>query len=398
MPNVSPNRSTPGQTKVTVTSYSQRIKSTVGPVNTYVYKNNIIGEINRSSSRNGVLSGNFRRPTYHRAFYGRVDSEDFDFTYSVAGSIYHAWGETDLRKGQGLPNYIRYGTRLDGGLIVPDVSQNMINQSVTEALNKLNSEKINIAVSMAEARKTVTQMASLISRIARSAIALKRGNVAQAIRIVTGSRPGQSVNPGNPWLEYQYGVRPLINDVIGLAQAAERGLRNAGHHVHVQRRMTSNLPLPKNPTPSVYDIWQPSGSCKIGVETHFYAKVDSAHLDLLSSLGLTNPLSVIWELTPYSFVIDWLLPIGNILQALSSSLGLEFVAGFTNTKSWCKLDITACEYFPIGGKLPTAKFSNVAQKRITYATFPLPRFYVKSPFSTTHVISAIALINNARRR
>lgn len=31
--------------------------------------------------------------------------------------------------------------------------------------------------------------------------------------------------------------------------------------------------------------------------------------------GLQDPLSVAWELLPYSFVLDWFIPVGNYLQA-----------------------------------------------------------------------------------
>ena len=36
------------------------------------------------------------------------------------------------------------------------------------------------------------------------------------------------------------------------------------------------------------------------------------------SLGLTDPLSVAWELIPYSFVVDWFYPIGTYLENLNT--------------------------------------------------------------------------------
>jgi hypothetical protein len=35
------------------------------------------------------------------------------------------------------------------------------------------------------------------------------------------------------------------------------------------------------------------------------------------SLGLTDPLSVVWEIIPYSFVVDWFLPVGTYLENLN---------------------------------------------------------------------------------
>lgn len=34
-------------------------------------------------------------------------------------------------------------------------------------------------------------------------------------------------------------------------------------------------------------------------------------------LGLVDPATVVWELIPYSFVVDWFLPIGSYLENLN---------------------------------------------------------------------------------
>jgi hypothetical protein len=61
------------------------------------------------------------------------------------------------------------------------------------------------------------------------------------------------------------------------------------------------------------------------------------------SLGLTDPFQVLWEITPFSFVFDWFLPVGAFLENLAviPSLKGRFlitkfsrtVAGFTTDKS-----------------------------------------------------------------
>jgi len=47
--------------------------------------------------------------------------------------------------------------------------------------------------------------------------------------------------------------------------------------------------------------------------------------------GLTDPASVLWELTPYSFVADWFIPIGNYLAA--RSLASALTGTFVTTKT-----------------------------------------------------------------
>jgi hypothetical protein len=48
-------------------------------------------------------------------------------------------------------------------------------------------------------------------------------------------------------------------------------------------------------------------------------------ISLLSNLGLINPLSVAWEVVPFSFVIDWFIPVNKWLNSLTADAGLELL-------------------------------------------------------------------------
>lgn len=48
---------------------------------------------------------------------------------------------------------------------------------------------------------------------------------------------------------------------------------------------------------------------------------------------ILSPLLTAWELVPYSFVIDWFLPIGDFLAQYSSTDGLTFLSGSTSYKA-----------------------------------------------------------------
>lgn len=360
------------------------------------YSGNVVGARNASPVVKTTISGGWRPPTVYRSFAGKVTTYDYNYKYSSGASIYIKDGDTDVRGGIGPPNYIYYGTASSAGLY-PAVSDNMVNRSVTEALNKMSASKINIAVSVAEAKTTMNGIAQIVSRIAKSAIHLKRGNIGKALATLTGAKPKRGTSPSNLWLEYQYGIMPLISDLQGAVAALDRGLRKDGHHFSVRRRLTDKIALP--PPRSSYDVWKVTGSAHVGVETQLYARIDNRYLDLINSLGLLNPATVLWELTPYSFVIDWLLPIGNVLDAMTAGVGITYKGGYTNKKSWIDFEIECCKQTPLNESdpLPRAKFENVCQYRVTYSSLPIPRLYVKSPFSTSHVISAIALITNLKR-
>lgn len=53
----------------------------------------------------------------------------------------------------------------------------------------------------------------------------------------------------------------------------------------------------------------------------------------VDSIGVLNPALVLWEKVPFSFVVDWVLPIGSWLQQLPPLLGLDISNVYTTTFS-----------------------------------------------------------------
>jgi len=43
---------------------------------------------------------------------------------------------------------------------------------------------------------------------------------------------------------------------------------------------------------------------------------------LAKQLGLTNPVQVLWDAVPMSFVVDWFLPVNKYLSSFDASLGV----------------------------------------------------------------------------
>lgn len=52
-------------------------------------------------------------------------------------------------------------------------------------------------------------------------------------------------------------------------------------------------------------------------------RLDNPNVALLENLGLVNPLSVAWDKVPYSFVVNWFIPVGTMLNSLTDLLGYE---------------------------------------------------------------------------
>jgi hypothetical protein len=138
------------------------------------------------------------------------------------------------------------------------------------------------------------------------------------------------------WLEYHFGWEPLVKDigdaitVLGerkfptLVKGRGNSDRNVSNDVndfqkHILDRWTENYFVHVQATVSVTDPL----------------------LSQLNQLGFVNPLSVAWDLVPFSFVVDWFSNIGQILEAATDFVGFgvkdAFVTDYGYTKriySW----------------------------------------------------------------
>lgn len=127
------------------------------------------------------------------------------------------------------------------------------------------------------------------------------------------------------WLEYSFGMRPLYKDISdGVHALAEFGLRSQG--ADVVGRGKSNVSRHTN---NGLQIDGPLGYRSDWNDEEYYAVkyygwVGNS-MDALSGwaqFGLTpeNFVPTVWELVPYSFLSDYFLNIGNIIESASTSL------------------------------------------------------------------------------
>jgi hypothetical protein len=110
-------------------------------------------------------------------------------------------------------------------------------------------------------------------------------------------------------LEIQYGWLPFLSSCYESAKAFEQLSEGRSNRIvaTVKKEETVN----RSASPSNYTALGISKMSKrIVCEL-------TEELSLARSLGLTDPLSVLWEITPYSFVADWFIPIGAYLENLN---------------------------------------------------------------------------------
>lgn len=198
------------------------------------------------------------------------------------------------------------------------------NELIINALIKASDMKINLAVSLAESAKTAELILGKARQISSAYFALRRGDLRKVASLlnITPSKIHRN------WLEYKYGWMPLLMDVKGAAEHLARqnlGPRLPRFSVSSSKTVESS---PKRVIATSYstgavgtETWSVSYQRRQSIKLWF--EVANPNLLNASSLGLTNPALVAWELVPFSFVFDWFISVGNYLQAVTAMHGLS---------------------------------------------------------------------------
>ena len=344
---------------------------------------------------------------------------------SDGGALIDTWNGNGIggTQTQGFAYEQRIGTapfgNAPGGSTVPT---SVTNRAIKKLQGKTGPESANIAQDLLQMSQLTNLIGGTAIRLADSMRALKGGNISKAVqtlwhpdvkpRFKKGKHPSPSNSIADNWLALQYGWKPLLQDIHGLMDSIARlqlgsvvvyTARSTAHH---EENRVSYMSLGTANSP------------RIGTQTETFVadvrygiryQIDNHLKAFLAQTGFTNPINLAWEVLPYSFVVDWFIPIGPYLEQFSAWDGLVFNDGWKSVTT--KLSTT----WNVGysGKLNVSDPNDVQmisyigsrrREEITYArtrltAFPsqvIPTF--KNPVSPTHALNGLALLISAFKR
>lgn len=341
---------------------------------------------------------------------------------------------------------------------VVNVKSDYVQRALNEAYQSILQEKINVSVSAAELGEVLSWFASIVKRLVEALLIVKsalRGRIrsaaahrklkskawqkppttrrsenqrkerayhgasatdqrwaaynrtyawraetakrfarSEARKVKTSRRTSSSKRVSSAWLEYQYALMPLVYDVYGALEVLKDGLRGDSLLFTVQRTVGGPV------DPDIF-VWRSypqvvSGSVRQSARVVFAGRMHATVLSAAAELGLVNPWLVAWELVPFSFVVDWVLPIGNVLSSFTAPLGVTFVDG--HLSKVVHGDYNVARIAPGGyyfqGNPPEARCKILAFQRTRYVTWPWTLFYLRSPWSYAHAATALALMRS----
>lgn len=355
--------------------------------------------LSRPKSVNNPLYRGWRRPWSYYRTQGRQDTTTATVVQEYNGlvtppsvlPVREDWLRDSFWSRNSFP--LQYGSP----------PSNMEDKALIAALNKLKGDNVNFGVALAEAGQVAKLLSSTTRTIAKEVNTFKRNKRAWADvrRYQRGGSHDWRKIPSK-WLELQYGWNPLMSDI---AQAS----------TSLEETWNSNYPLlGVQATSYASDVIRRTGTGQYGssrVErTDFmylykvclYYQLITPWLAQFNALGLINPALIVWEKVPYSFVVDWFLPVGSWISALDADLGYSFKGGSGTSlrKGRGYIESTTVNDKPGGWSGYQSGVSEVSSRtfaftRKRYTTSPVPGLYFKSPISAKHIANSLSLLVTA---
>jgi hypothetical protein len=207
------------------------------------------------------------------------------------------------------------------------------------------------------------------------------------------------------YLEYLYGWKPLADDITNVVDELLFA-RECGETLHLVLKA-------KSKSDGLVTLSDADFGTNVATIQHLCRKtqmsscsyrydIPSRALDAVEPTGFFGNL---WEGTPYSFVLDWALPIGTRLTAIEAqALGIYFVEGSMSSIVRLK---------PISSKIvPSSAWTVAVDGPVELTTVVQPFFFArtletpglmtmrvpfKNPLSLNHMAQGLALLTQFLR-
>ena len=160
-------------------------------------------------------------------------------------------------------------------------------------------------------------------------------------------RKGKRDPLANQVLEYKFGWKPLITDIhtaltTVCSDAIPPEFVTVRHRRHIRETVQAGSP----PITGWRQDWE--GFARTTVSARVY--ISNPNLWLLNRMGLINPVTVAWDLVPWSFVVNMFVNADAMIGSITDHVGL-CIEDKSTTRTWkglCRYQEYS-RYYPVEG-------------------------------------------------
>jgi len=160
-----------------------------------------------------------------------------------------------------------------------------------------------------------------------------------------------ATSASNAWLQYRYGITPLIKDVQGIMKGLQKKVG--------KQRKTSRASENMFKTETQVDQYRTNFNFDIRIQKTDSLVVRGMSIDEMVigeafNIGFSakNLLTLPWELVPYSFVVDWFANVGDFLGSMVPLLNVNQLGSCITRERVTTTVFTIENNFLSGGYIP----------------------------------------------
>ena len=272
---------------------------------------------------------------------------------------------------------------------------------LSKLAEQVRGHSFDLGINLAESRESYKTILGNLQSIGAALVNFKHGRIGNGLRYlgVTGRRARgvtrrlNALDVSGRWLEMQYAWLPMVSQSFEAAKALE-----ALTGPRVFRFVTSIGTKRGSYNASTTPIY--SSTAWLSYSVRIYTEL-SENIGVGRSLGLVDPVQIAWEVVPYSFVVDWFIPIGTYLsvwQTIPALNGRFLTVRRYGNKGPSKVNVidSSGENWRYGLARGRERIFRISRTVSTSLAVPKPTFNsVPKALSPKRLLNAVALIHQA---
>lgn len=295
-----------------------------------------------------------------------------------------------------------------------------VNEVIAKLQSRVSGHGTNIPVSISEAKGTIGMIGDAVVKLSTAYRQVRKGRFKSAAQTLglRSTPKGLSLRKSaeRNWLQYRYGWRLVVYDIESLTKTLYDQLTTrpillrvtAKAERHRKATQVTNLVRFDNPysgatlfTVTVTKNIVTDQVCRGG----YVYEISNTALAGAQSFGLANPFVWAWEVIPYSFVLDWVVNVGSVLEGLTAFVGKIYKDGWickeaqtTTTVSWSNVAKGWGAYTLT--KMPSFFSDDVIERRFARSrqNFTSATIHVDFDLNVQRVMDAISLVDTRPKK
>lgn len=206
--------------------------------------------------------------------------------------------------------------------------------AITQAFSNINTSDILALATLAESGKSIAGLTGLM----RSAFGIHKKTSLKIGKVYTDKKRSASLaDVADLYMEARYNLRPLYYDIRGVLKA----LSNHDTSKHRQTFRSSRTIVKDASTqiagksfyndPGMVLVEKANVVSKLENVARAGVLTDVDQLDWFQVWGVDRIVNTVWELTPYSFIIDWFINVGDTISSWTPNYGVKTLASWVTS-------------------------------------------------------------------